>query len=270
MTHSRKALETEIDYPVKMVEQWYRSPEFLAAVAAWIVIVLLLVYLLRRKQIASRIYNIFDKRLAKGIQTSRDLDDFLAQSEKVSTLGVVNTTSTYNNQAEMSRVLDKLSELLGRAIEEGISGMDTFHASMEPQDGFTEALDRATEQRVAPTSMDVTFSLVGETRDIYPLVRDEIYRIGCEAIRNAYAHSNAKHLTLDLTYGQDFWLRVFDNGCGIDFAALEQRESGPPGLSRMQKQAESIGGRLTIKSSASAGTEIHLRVPGPATYRKAI
>lgn len=94
-----------------------------------------------------------------------------------------------------------------------------------------------------------------------PIVRDDIYRIGYEAIRNAYMHSNATHLGVDLTYGRhDLSLRVTDNGCGINFAALRGRKLGSSGLRRMHEQADRIGGKLTISSAPSMGTDVHLRV----------
>jgi hypothetical protein len=37
----------------------------------------------------------------------------------------------------------------------------------------------------------VTFSVVGDAEEMHPIVRDEIYRIGYEAIRNAGTHSGA-------------------------------------------------------------------------------
>jgi signal transduction histidine kinase len=100
-------------------------------------------------------------------------------------------------------------------------------------------------------------------------VRDDVYRIGYEAIRNAYMHSNATHLRVDLIYArQDLSLRVSDNGCGMDFEGLRRPKAGSSGLERMQQQAQRIGGKLTISSTPSVGTEIHLRVPGSVAWRE--
>src|SRR5579862_731561 len=245
-----------------MVEPWYRSPEFLAAVAALIVIVLLLVYLLRRRQAASRMDSMLDERLAERTRLARDLNDSFLQTVEASKLLADNALSKYNDVAEMRQALEKLSEWLGRATEEGKSALDTLRGSIQSRNELAEAFHRATEERAAPKSMEVTFSLVGEAREMHPIMRDEIYRIGYEAIRNAYMHSKATHLTVDLVYSRDLSLCIFDNGRGFNFAALEQSGSALSGLRRMQEQAARIGGKLTITSSASLGTEVHLRVPG--------
>lgn len=251
-----------------MVEPWYQSPEFLAAVAVLIVLVLLLVHLLRRRQAASRIDSMLDERLAERTRLARDLNDSFLQTVEASKLLADNALSKYNDTAEMRQALEKLSEWLGRATEEGRSALDSLRTSTQSRNELAEAFHRATEARAAPESMEVTFSLVGKAREMHPIMRDEIYRIGYEAIRNAYMHSRATHLTVDLVYGRDLSLRIFDNGCGIDFAALEHRESASSGIRRMREQAARIGGKLTISSSASVGTEVHLRVPGPVVTRK--
>jgi signal transduction histidine kinase len=64
--------------------------------------------------------------------------------------------------------------------------------------------------------MAVTFSVVGDAKDMHPVVRDEVFRVGFEAIRNAYQHSSATELDIELRYSQELTLRVRDNGVGVD------------------------------------------------------
>jgi signal transduction histidine kinase len=74
--------------------------------------------------------------------------------------------------------------------------------------------------------MAVTLSVVGDVREMHPIIRDEVYRIGYEAIRNACLHSRASRLDLELRYGSDLMLRVSDNGIGIDPAVLDSGKDG--------------------------------------------
>ena len=64
--------------------------------------------------------------------------------------------------------------------------------------------------------VSVTFSVLGDAREMHPIVRDEIYRIGYEAIHNACTHSGANRLEVELRYANDLALRVRDDGAGID------------------------------------------------------
>ena len=116
--------------------------------------------------------------------------------------------------------------------------------------------------------MVVTFSVVGDARETHPIVRDEIYRIGYEAIRNACTHSGASHLEVELKYERDLTLRVDDNGTGIDPAIADRGKDGHFGLQGMRERAARIGGKLTLGSSSNSGTKIKLIVPGGIVFRK--
>jgi signal transduction histidine kinase len=133
---------------------------------------------------------------------------------------------------------------------------------------LAEAFRRVTENGLIPNSMAVTFSVVGDAREMHPIVRDEIYRIGYEAIRNASAHSSGSRLEVELRYTSDLALRVSDNGTGIDPAIADAGRDGHFGLQGMRERAARISGKLTIVSSANLGTEIELTVPGGIIFRK--
>ena len=100
--------------------------------------------------------------------------------------------------------------------------------------------------------MTVDFSVVGEAKEMHPIVRDEVYRIGYEAIRNSIAHSNASRLQVELRYEQDLSVRVKDNGVGIDPLVLSHGKNHHFGLQGMKERADRIGGKLTLVSSASS------------------
>ena len=70
---------------------------------------------------------------------------------------------------------------------------------------------------------------------MHPIVRDEVYRIGYEAIRNSIVHSHATRLQVELRYEQDLYLRVKDNGVGIDSGVLSQGKDEHFGLQGMRE-----------------------------------
>jgi signal transduction histidine kinase len=115
--------------------------------------------------------------------------------------------------------------------------------------------------------MAVTFSVTGESRELHPIVRDEVYRIGYEAIRNACRHSAGSRLEVELIYASDFALRISDNGKGIEPSVAEKGKSGHFGLQGMRERAARIGGKLTLASSPATGTEFKLSIPGRIIFQ---
>ena len=114
--------------------------------------------------------------------------------------------------------------------------------------------------------MEVYFSSTGDPGEMHPIVRDEVYRIGYEAIRNACAHSAGSRLEVRLEYTQDLTLRVSDNGTGIDPEILSKGKDGHFGLQGMRERAAGIRSILEIRSSPDSGTRIQLTVPGGIAF----
>jgi signal transduction histidine kinase len=168
----------------------------------------------------------------------------------------------------MRRAMETLSKWLGQATREGRAALNSLRTSTTESNDLAQALQRATKDCLVPGAMAVNFTVVGDAKRLHPVVRDEIYRIGYEAIRNACVHSSASQLDVELTYGQDLALRVADNGVGIDSAVADRGKIGHFGLQGMRERAVRIGGKLTLMSSSTLGTELKLVVPGGIIFQK--
>jgi signal transduction histidine kinase len=104
-------------------------------------------------------------------------------------------------------------------------------------------------------------------QSLAPLVRDEIYRIAREAVRNAAEHAQARRMEAELAYGKaEFVLRVRDDGVGVDPQILKQGRARHWGLQGMRERAEGFGARFNVWTKHGAGTEIELLVPARICY----
>jgi len=108
----------------------------------------------------------------------------------------------------------------------------------------------------------------GAPRTLHPIVRDEIYRVASEALRNAFRHAQAQQIEVEFRYDQrQFRLRVRDDGKGIEatFLTAEGR-AGHFGLHGMRERAKLMGGKLAVWTAAQSGTEIELIIPAAHAY----
>src|SRR5262249_1494949 len=110
---------------------------------------------------------------------------------------------------------------------------------------------------------DIAFELltVGESREIRPMICYELFRIGSEAIGNAFRHSGAALIRVELTYGNGLWLSVKDNGRGISSATVDRVNGCHLGLQGMRERGGRIGARLDIFRREGEGTRMELVVP---------
>ena len=107
----------------------------------------------------------------------------------------------------------------------------------------------------------------GEARPLRPAIRETVYRIGREAIINAFRHAHAGKIEVELQYAPSHLrLLVRDNGVGIDQQVVRAGRDGHWGLSGMRERADGIGARLSVLSSPSAGTEVELSVPARIAF----
>jgi signal transduction histidine kinase len=174
--------------------------------------------------------------------------------------------------SEAMQALDIALERGDKAIAEG---RDTVSDLREPVMGDSDIAQALTAlgKELALQSGNgsvpcVRVLLEGKQRELNPMLRDEIYRIAREALRNAFRHARAQKIEAEITYSDsEFLLHVRDDGGGIDPEVANQgARAGHWGLPGMRERAKSFGGKLEVWSGHGAGTEIELSVPGTIAY----
>jgi signal transduction histidine kinase len=165
--------------------------------------------------------------------------------------------------------LGQLSTWLAQATEEGRTALQALRASATETNNLADAFRRAIDECRIDYTTDITFSVKGHAREMHPVVRDEIYRVGYEAIRNACVHSRGSRIDVQLEYGSELKWQIIDNGVGIEAAVMETGKEGHFGLCGMRERAERIGAKVTLLSSPGTGTAITLIVPGGIAFRPA-
>ena len=246
---------------------FYQTWWFVATMFALGVLLLLLIYRLRVAQISRQMSARFDERLAERTRVARELHDTLLQTVQGSKMVADHALKNPADNTRMVRAMEQLSTWLAQATEEGRAALQSLRASTTEKNDLAQALQRAIDECRGASNADISFSVNGDQREIHPVVRDEIYRIGYEAIRNSCAHSRADRLEVALEYGHDLTLRISDNGVGIESEVMEKGKEGHFGLRGMRERAERIGGKFTLDSSPDSGTVVTVVVPGRIAFR---
>jgi signal transduction histidine kinase len=225
-------------------------------------------YQLRVRQVARSLNARFDERLAERTRVAREIHDTLLQTVQGTKMVADNALSRPDDSDGMRHTMEQVSTWLGQASAEGRTAISALRASTTETNDLAEALRRAIEDCRRQAPIDATLSVLGNAREMHPVVRDEIYRMAYEAIRNACTHSGGSRLNVDLTYGQDLVVRVIDDGIGLDPSIADTGKHGHFGLAGMRERAARIGAKLTIASAANTGTEVVIAVPARVIFRK--
>ena len=259
--------ETGATLDFKVAAAWYQTLWFRSLCFVAGLMLLWAIYRLRVRRIAGTMKARFDERLAERTRIARDLHDTFLQTIQGSKLVADDALSATTDSSHMRQAMEKLSAWLGRATEEGRAALNSLRTSTTEVNDLAGAFRRALEECQIHSSMEVSLQVLGQIRKMHPIVRDEVYRIGYEAIRNACVHSQATQLKVELSYGQDLSLRICDNGAGIDPDIAHRGKQGHFGLQSMRERAARIMGKFSVETSAASGTVVILTVPGGIIYR---
>ena len=164
--------------------------------------------------------------------------------------------------------LDRILELISQGIQEARNAIQGLRLSDPRSLDLVRALSHVQQELGVHPEIEFSVTISGRRQPLRPPIEYDAYRIGREALVNAFRHSQAKRVELELEYtDNDLRIRVRDNGCGIDPRVLRAGRQGHWGFAGMRERATRIGGLLKISSSATRGTEIQLCVPGGAAFQ---
>jgi len=210
-----------------------------------------------------------EERVSERTRLARDLHDTLLQTIQASKMVADDALDENSDPAGMLPAMTKLSKWLGLATEEGRAALNSLRISTVQKNDLMQSMQKATETLVAANSLKVAFIAIGVPKQMHSWLREEVFLIGCEAIRNACQHSEGDRVEVELGYLEDFVLRVSDNGKGIPPKLADHGKEGHFGLRGMKERAARIGGRFDLTTSPTSGTEITVRIPGFKIFCKA-
>ena len=247
---------------------WYQTNWFLTLCLVASILAIYALYSLRLRQVAGALSARFDERLAERTRMARELHDTFLQTIQGSKLVTDDALEKSSDPAHMRRALEQLSVWLDQAVHEGRAALNSLRTSTTQRNDLAEAFKRAIDECRIQRPIEVSFSVSGDSKEMHPVVRDEIYRMGYEAIRNACMHSQGSRLEVELKYGHDLVVLVRDNGIGIDPAVAKEGKDRHFGLQGMRERAARISSKLTVANSADSGTLVTVVVPGGIAFRK--
>ena len=265
--------EHGVSLSIVITPPWWSTTWFRALIAAFVLVLLWAAYQLRMQQVRHQFEITLDARVSERTRIARDLHDTLLQSFHGLLLRFQIVSELLPGRpVDAKGQLDKAIERAAQAITEGRDAVQGLRESVIETNDLAQAIRSLAEQLSADPATDsspiLRVTVEGGSRDLHPILRDEIYRIAGEALRNVFRHAEARHIEVEIRYGEEqFRLRVRDDGKGMETAVRSGQEPvGHFGLPGMRERAKLIGGDLVIWSEIHAGTEVELRIPAQAAY----
>jgi signal transduction histidine kinase len=222
----------------------------------------------RRMHEVTRLLNVrFEERLAERTRIAQDLHDTLLQGVLSASMQLQVGVDQLPDDSPARPNLNRVVRLMGQVIEEGRITLRGLRSSIESPHDLTTAFSGVPQELGRQDGIDFRIIVEGASVPLQSVIRDDVYSIGREALVNAFLHSRASSIEIDLKYSSALLSVVIrDNGCGIDPEMLQSGRDGHWGLSGMRERAERIGASVKVMSRLGSGTEVELRVPGDIAF----
>ncbi len=247
---------------------WFR----LSCIAAFLGM-LAAAYQLRLRQVAQQFNMRLEERVGERTRIARELHDTLLQSFHGLLLRFQAATNLLPERPEEAkRSFDSAIDQAEKAITESRDAVQGLRSSTVVRNDLALAISTLGEELASgetnPNAAELEVEVEGTPQSLHPILRDEIYRIAGEAVRNAFKHAQAERIEVEIRYDErQLRVRVRDDGKGIDAKHLNEDERpGHYGLRGMRERAKLLGVKLAVWSELDSGTEVELRIPASRAY----
>jgi len=218
---------------------------------------------------------MLEGRIAERTRVAREIHDTLLQSfQALLPLFQAAVYKLPEAAGDARKTLELAIEQASKAMVEGRDAVQGLRMSPVENNELADAIRSVGEElaKVGSRQRSTAFEVLvkGKQRNLQPILRDEVYRITTEALRNAFRHAEAESVKVELYCDESkFRVRVRDDGRGIRPEILAgQAPEGHYGLAGMRERARLAGGTLTIWTEVKKGTEIELTIPASTAFEK--
>jgi ligand-binding sensor domain-containing protein/signal transduction histidine kinase len=258
---------------IRILPPWWATWQFRAACILAFGLVLWAGYRLRVRQMAAQLNLRFEERLIERTRIAGELHDTLLQGLLSASMQLDVAADCMAPGSPMKHKLEHILDLMSQVSEEGRKALQGLRSPDNDSSSLEHAFAQIEQEFTRkPSEPEVEFCVIveGRTQPFHPVLRDELYRIGREAVINAFRHSRAGSIEVELEYSaKQFRLVVRDDGCGMDSHVIQTGREGHWGLPGMRERADRIGAQLRVWSRPERGTRVELTVPGHLAFRSA-
>jgi signal transduction histidine kinase len=246
---------------------FWQTGWFMLGSAAAFGLAAVMLFRLRMQKMSRRHTLLLEERLAERTRIAQELHDTLLQDFLSVSMQLHVANDQLASDSPAKPIVTRILDLIGRVIEESRNTVHGLRSCSWRSQDLEQAFSRIQEELAITPKAKFRVIVEGVARPLRPVIGDDVYLIGREALANAFHHSGASEIEVELEYSDNqLRLLVRDNGCGIATNVLQSGSAGRWGLSGMRERTEKIGARLRVLSRAEAGMEIELSVPSQIAY----
>jgi len=256
--------------PFQVLPAFYQTTWFVVMCVVGVVMAVWLTYLGRIRHVTSRLRMRVEERMKERERIARDLHDTLLQGVQGLLYQFQAATERLSGTEPVRAVMEQALERADDLIAQGRESVTGLRGAQVAAGQIEDVLNSVAEELARESGKTFRSNVLGVTRSLHPIAREELFRIGSEALTNAFTHSMGSRVEMEIVYDSShLLLRVRDDGRGFDVDSWNAgAQQGHFGLVGMQERAHRLNTRADIWSRVEAGTEVSVRVAAETAYNQ--
>ena len=254
-------------YRITQIPLFYQTNFFMLLCVCLTAVMLSILYLARVRHLIRHTQTLLEERISERERIASDLHDTFFQGIQGLLLRFNTATAQLSPNEPAKKILMETLEQSDSVMLEGRQLVMDLHSEQNGVFDLARSLVLVGEQFASQGRPKYQVLVLGRSRPLHPARGIELYRLGTEAVHNAFQHANASAIEVEILYEHDsLILSIRDDGQGIDEEVIREGLPGHLGLPGMKKRAQRMGAALSIWSKRANGTEVVVRVPAGVAY----
>jgi signal transduction histidine kinase len=186
-----------------------------------------------RRRLAADVHDLIMQDLALALATARTLADEPAVRSE-------------------ARIIVSAGERALASARQLVDGL-----SAEQREPVIEAVESSARSAAGRVELRFDSRRVPASSEPDEVTWNTLVHVGREAVANAIKHAAPSVIDVELEHGDEWRLRIRDDGRGFETTALRDGF----GLASMNRHARALGGTLSVRSERGAGTTVEVVLP---------
>lgn len=237
----------------------YQTHWFFLLCIIWLAALVWGIHKLRMQQAHARFRAVLEERN----RLAREMHDTLIQGcTGVSALLEAMASERQDSPDHRAELLDCARFQIRKTADESRRAVWNLRQDGSERSEIRRLLEQVAQQAGLGSNVKVRFESSGKVPVLDPLLEHDVVMVAREAVYNAVRHARAREVDLEAGFESGaIHLRVRDDGCGFDPAAVFSNNGEHFGVIGIRERAERLGGRFEVRSTPGQGTEISVQIP---------
>lgn len=153
-----------------------------------------------------------------------------------------------------------------KLVERSVEAVHRFARDLRPAVlddlGLLPAIQAYCRELIKHKKIQIKLKATKQAEALSSDSRTVLFRVAQEALSNISKHACATKVTVEITkIAEKIQMKITDNGKAFSVQKILNKSSNRLGLVGMKERLEMVGGRLTIESSPSNGTQVRAEIP---------